>query len=465
MSQPQSPTETYKPSQVALAIEYIAKTSRALFIWGPPGIAKSAIARQAADSRGIAFVDIRLSQMDPTDLRGIPFPVNDGTGDGVRWSPPNILPRNIDLETTIDLEAIETTVKFRNPRSPQNKYYYVPKPVVTVTPFDDNLVSDVEIDYDRPDRFTVVLREPSTKNPKTGEIVKGKKVAGRAKYTIVGEAEAVIALDEYNAAPESVQAASYQLILDRLLGEYEVPEKVIMLAMGNRETDKGIAYKMKTPVMNRFVHIEMKSDFDDWQKWALGACVNAEVVGFLSAFKKNLFDFEPSAAARGFPTPRSWTFVSDILNKNDDMNEEVALGLIIGSVGQGAGMEFMGFRRLAADLPKAESILNGSLKDMAGRKVDTALSYALTTTICYELKQRADDNRRKHGKEWNNSPERKRWLTEADNFLEFIMKNFAPEICIMAAKGAIAIHKLPFDTIKMKHFDTFADKYRDLIMS
>ena len=238
----------------------------------------------------------------------------------------------------------------------------------------------------------------------------------------------------------------------------------MIVAMGNRDTDKGVTYKMGTPIANRFVHIEMKPDFDDWQKWALGSRVHPEVVGYLTAFKNQLFDFEPGSASRGFATPRTWEFVSDILTQNEDMPTEVATGLIVGCVGEGMGLQFMEFRKIAADLPDAESILSGSLKKMKNPKTEVSLAYALTTTLSYELKERADKVKAL-GSSHMSSPQRKRWLEEADNFLGFMLKNFQPEICIMGAKAAIASFKLPFDTQKMKHFDTFANRYRDLIMS
>jgi hypothetical protein len=117
-----------------------------------------------------------------------------------------------------------------------------------------------------------------------------------------------------------------------------VPEGVAIIAMGNRDTDKGITFKMATPISNRFVHIEMRSDFDDWQRWALGAFLNADVVGYLTAFQHHLFDFEPGSAARGFATPRSWHALSDILNANDDLPDMIAMGLICGSIGDGIGV-------------------------------------------------------------------------------------------------------------------------------
>ena len=51
----------------------------AVMIWGPAGIGKSSIVAQCARRHGLDFVDVRLSQLAPTDLRGLPVPCRDGS--------------------------------------------------------------------------------------------------------------------------------------------------------------------------------------------------------------------------------------------------------------------------------------------------------------------------------------------------------------------------------------------------
>ena len=93
---------------------------------------------------------------------------------------------------------------------------------------------------------------------------------------------AILFLDELNAAPPSVQAAAYQLILNRRVGTYKLPEGVSIVAAGNRETDKGVTYRMPAPLANRFVHLEMRVDFEDWAMWATENHINPQVVGYCS---------------------------------------------------------------------------------------------------------------------------------------------------------------------------------------
>jgi MoxR-like ATPase len=82
----------------------------------------------------------------------------------------------------------------------------------------------------------------------------------------------VLFLDEMNQAPQSVQAAAYQLILNRRLGNYRLPDNVLIVAAGNRESDRGVAYRMPSALANRFVHLEMTTDFEDWQTWEQYRC-------------------------------------------------------------------------------------------------------------------------------------------------------------------------------------------------
>ncbi|MFO1320073.1 MAG: MoxR family ATPase [Burkholderiales bacterium] len=59
-----------------------------VMIWGPPGVGKSDLVRALAQRTNAGLIDLRLSQMEPTDLRGIPF----RDGDRVEWSVPSMLP-------------------------------------------------------------------------------------------------------------------------------------------------------------------------------------------------------------------------------------------------------------------------------------------------------------------------------------------------------------------------------------
>jgi MoxR-like ATPase len=92
----------------------------------------------------------------------------------------------------------------------------------------------------------------------------------------------VLFLDEMNSAAPAVQAAAYQLILNRRIGQYKLPDNVLIVAAGNRDADKGVTYRMPAPLANRFVHLELAVNFDDWFQWAVENKIHNDVVGYLT---------------------------------------------------------------------------------------------------------------------------------------------------------------------------------------
>jgi len=263
------------------------------------------------------------------------------------------------------------------------------------------------------------------------------------------ESTAIIFLDELNSAPPAVQAAAYQLILNRAVGTYKLPKGVDLVAAGNREGDRGVTYRMPAPLANRFVHLEMKVDFDDFQDWATLNKVHPEVVGYVGFAKQDLYDFDPKSPSKSFATPRSWVFVSELLQDNDCDNDTLST-LIAGAVGDGLATKFMAHRKIAGRLPKAEDILNGKVKDLQIKEVSAM--YSLTVSLCYELKDQAEKKA-------------KNWDAMADCFFRYMMDNFPTELVVMGAKTALTNYDLPLDATKMKSFDEFHKRFGKYVLS
>jgi hypothetical protein len=263
------------------------------------------------------------------------------------------------------------------------------------------------------------------------------------------ESTAVIFLDELNSAPPAVQAAAYQLILNRKVGTYSLPKGVDIVAAGNREGDRGVTYRMPAPLANRFIHLEAKVDFDDFQEWAVMNAVHPEVVGYVGFAKQDLYDFDPKSPSKAFATPRSWVFVSDLL-KDDDTDIDTLHNLIAGAVGDGLAVKFMAHRKIAGRLPKAEDILSGKVKDLQIKEVSAM--YSLTVSLCYELKDAAEKKS-------------KTFDAQADNFFRYMMDNFPTELVVMGAKTGLTNYNLPFDATKMKSFDEFHKRFGKYVLS
>ena len=356
-----SDARTVTSTQARKSLLKAFKVQRPLFLWGPPGIGKSELVEGITNELGGLMIDLRLGQMEPTDIRGIPF-YNKDSGK-MEWAPPVELP-------------------------------------------DDETAS---------------------------------------QYPIV-----VLFLDELNSAAPSVQSAAYQLILNRRIGKYILPKNVVMVAAGNRESDKGVTYRMPTPLANRFIHQEMKVDFASYQTWAVLNGIHKDVVGYLSFAKQDLYDFDAKSASRAFATPRSWTFVSQLLD-DEDSDDDTLTNLVAGTVGEGLAVKFMAHRKVAGRMPKPEDILSGKVKDLNVKEVSAM--YSLVISMCYELKDAVE-----------NKVDQKKFHEMADNFLSYMMANFETELTVMGARIALTTYDLPFLPTKMKHFDEFHKRFGKYIL-
>ena len=210
------------------------------------------------------------------------------------------------------------------------------------------------------------------------------------------EQKYLINLEELSSAPPMVQAALYQLVLERQCGEYTLPESASMVACGNRETDRGVTYVMPKPLANRFVHVDMKTDVQEWMSWAASNGIAPEVLFFIQVRPELLHSFDPTSRENAFPTPRTWEFVSDIVqggtlrngtggHSNGRLPVSLERSLYKGTVGEGASIEFMEFLRVMRELPHPNAILQNP--DRAEIPEDPSTLLAL----CGSLYRIADD--------------------------------------------------------------------------
>lgn len=197
----------------------------------------------------------------------------------------------------------------------------------------------------------------------------------------------ILFLDEISAAPQSVQAAAYQITLDRTVGEHKLPENCIVIAAGNRVTDKSVAYKMPKALANRLLHIEIEDSFSSWKEWAIRSGIHEKVVGFLSFRQSYLFGFDAASDDLAFPTPRAWEMVSNLLHGVSDDVDEI-YPLIAGVIGSGAAVEFRTWTKVYRELPDIADIFAGKTPPLP--KNPDAL-YALTASMTAYARAHRDD--------------------------------------------------------------------------
>jgi len=261
-------------------------------MWSSPGIGKSDICKQTAESFGWEFIDIRLPLLMPSDLMGLPYP--DKEHKKANWLYPSFFP------------------------------------------------------------------EENSKK----------------KYLIL--------FDEIGNASMAVQNSCYRIILDRAVGEhYKFPDGVKMVAASNHITDQSGVNRLSKALANRFTHFFVEPELEAWKDWAMKNKVNEKVIAFLG-FKTNMLSQKPSIEDHAFPTPRSWTRVSDFLNANI-----ASEGTIEGTVGKGAASEFFAYIEVYSRLPDIKAIL-------AGRRVkmpkEPSVAYAVSSSLAMRAEPKNIEN-------------------------------------------------------------------------
>ncbi len=275
------------PSQLIVYLSKVLKESIPIstMIWGAPGIGKSSIVSKAAQDAAVNFIDVRLSQLAPTDLRGLPVPSKpSGRGEiGVSmWYPPEFLPK---------------------------------------------------------------------------------------------EGRGILFLDELNMAPPAMQGVAQQLILDRKVGNYTLPNGWLIWAAGNRKEDRSSVFEMPRPLANRFLHLEVEATYDCFKSYALRQNLAEQIIAFLGYRPALLHQSNINEYA--WPSPRSWEMASHLLQA----------GLPIHSaVGVGAAEEFNSYLDVYNRIPNLDLILSGSGQNIQFPK-EASCKWATTTALTTRSKQ------------------------------------------------------------------------------
>lgn len=227
-----------------------------VMMWGAPGIGKSSVVAQVAEAQGLELVDLRLSQLAPTDLRGLPVP-DEGVS---RWYPPEFLPQ---------------------------------------------------------------------------------------------EGRGILFMDELNMAPPTLQGIAQQLILDREIGSYAVPDGWFIWSAGNRKEDRASVFDMPAPLANRFIHLDVEPHLESFRQYASSRSLREEILAFL-AFRPELL-CKLSSEAPAWPSPRSWEMASRLYEADLD---------VAPAIGNGTAGEFYAFTQIYETLPKLRRVLEGDGDDI-----------------------------------------------------------------------------------------------------
>lgn len=259
------------------------------FLWGPPGVGKTALINQLADELEMQKpIIIRTADLRPEDLTGPPFPHKEGYSE---FHPPKSL-----LKLTKEWQAMCESGKL-----PAEEY-------------------------------------------------EGQDFG-----------KTLIFFDEFTGITNTdIMAALQILINDRRFGVdgYELRDNVHMVAAGNRPEDGAYTMPLSTALQTRFgPHILVHPTIEEWVKWARRNDVLPTIIAFLPQHEELMYQL-PNRKSKAFTYPsfRSWAKTSEMLKLVPEDAMDLREQIVVGTVGPGAGSEYMNFERTARHAPTAEQI-------------------------------------------------------------------------------------------------------------
>lgn len=248
----------------------------------------------------------------------------------------------------------------------------------------------------------------------------------------------ILMLDEISAASPTVQAAAYQIVLDRKIGEHKLPDNCLVICAGNRVTDKCVAYKMPKALSDRLLHFDLKEKLDDWKEWAIPRGIDPRIIAYLQFNAKYLNFFEPNSDHNAFPTPRGWEKVNNILSKLPSI--EQAKPFIAAKVGKAVCTDFVTYTNVFSRIPNPDLILEGKCKDVPD---SPDVAYALVSSLVSKSKG-ADDKK-------------------MNNLLEYVTI-MSKEFGALLVKDILILHTESIDKlITLPAFDKVYNKYKNLV--
>ncbi len=238
-----------------------------IMAWGQKGMGKSEAWAQLAAEMGAGFIDLRLSQMEPGDLFGLP----------VDKFPQATLERMWE-EFAMENEGMSTEEAFRAFASELQR----------------------EMTWTKPDWWPT-------------------------------EGKHIVLLDEFNRQTKLTLQASFQLILDGAVGIHTLPDQVMVVAAANPVTDDENydVFELDDAAMDRFLHIKVRPTVEEWLQYAEMKDFHRDVIVHIGYNKEALGILEKDYELDIQPTPRSWEKVSHLLHTvPEDLEMEVLSGLL-----------------------------------------------------------------------------------------------------------------------------------------
>jgi len=175
----------------------------------------------------------------------------------------------------------------------------------------------------------------------------------------------ILFLDELNRAQTEVRQAALQLVLDKMIHEHKLPDTVVngvafqsfVVAAVNPADGFYQVDELDPALMDRFLHFKLTVNADSWLDWASENGVHKTIISYIANSKDKLYVRDENAAI--FPTPRSWTKLSELLLSYEDKNidnQALMHNLITGKIGYTVGAQFMTYYKENSVIVSVEDI-------------------------------------------------------------------------------------------------------------
>lgn len=229
--------------------------------------------------------------------------------------------------------------------------------------------------------------------------------------------QGVLFLDEISTAPPAVQAALLRVVLERTVGDLDLPEAVAVVAAANPPEQAADGWDLSAPLANRFCHLDWPLDaravaegfVSGWPavappvldpQWASRVPVTRSwVAAYLTVRGTSVLAVPEDAttAGRSWPSPRTWDMAARLLAAAEgaDAGDPVVAELLRGCVGAGAAVEFRTWL-VDADLPDPEAVLADPDSFVLPQRGDRA--YAVLASVAAAVA--ADPGRGRWARGW-----------------------------------------------------------------
>lgn len=195
----------------------------------------------------------------------------------------------------------------------------------------------------------------------------------------------LVGFDDIGQAPQSVQAALMQLLLERSIDGKKISEHVRFVAATNGKKDGAGVSGLITPLISRFrTIVDLQIDPVEWRTWAINAGMPVELIGYISLFPEDISTFNPanSKDIKNFSCPRTLEFLGDWVNAG-----VMDVRIWKGTVGEDVATKFKGFYEI---FKSVGMIIDNIIK--SGDKVDLPqddakfghISYAISSALSYK---------------------------------------------------------------------------------